>query len=79
MGAHAEITPMPLAAARTDAVWCATMCRSHRLPPGTFGDRAWTPAVRTPPHYPDAVTLRPEATTADLLGGVDPGTPGAST
>lgn len=69
---------MPLAAARNNADWCAAMCRAHDLPPGTFGDRAWTSAVRTPPYYPDAVTLHPDATADDVLGGIDLRTPGAS-
>ncbi|WP_228977651.1 hypothetical protein [Streptomyces sp. DH12] len=54
------------------------MCRAHDLPPGTFGDRAWTSARRTPPLYPDAVTLRADATPDDVLGGVDRTAPGCS-
>jgi hypothetical protein len=63
-------------AARDNAEWCDTMCRAHGLP-GTFTDRAWTNPARTPPYYPDAVTLSPEATAADVLGRIDAG-PGAS-
>lgn len=69
---------MKIAAARNNADWCATMCRAHGLPPGTFGDRAWTSARRTPPYYPDAVTLRPDATPDDVLGRIDRDTPGCS-
>ncbi|MGP3964604.1 hypothetical protein ACTWPT_52470 [Nonomuraea sp. 3N208] len=34
-------------AARDNAEWCGTMCRAHGLP-GTFAERAWTNAARTP-------------------------------
>ncbi|MGI5284530.1 hypothetical protein ACQEVF_14475 [Nonomuraea polychroma] len=63
-------------AARDNAEWCDTMCRAHGLP-GTFTERAWTNPARTPPFYPDAVTLSPDATAADVLGRIDAG-PGAS-
>ncbi|KUH35721.1 MULTISPECIES: hypothetical protein [Streptomyces] len=65
-------------AALDNARWCAAVCRAHDLPPGTFGDRAWTSARRTPPLYPDAVTLRADATPEDVLGGVDRTSPGCS-
>ncbi|NJP98052.1 hypothetical protein HCN51_52990 [Nonomuraea sp. FMUSA5-5] len=64
------------AAARDNARWCDLMCRAHGIP-GTFTDLAWTSQVRTPPFYPDAVTLSPEATAADLLPRID-ASPGAS-
>ncbi|SET59888.1 hypothetical protein [Nonomuraea wenchangensis] len=63
-------------AARDNAEWCDTMCRAHGSG-GAFAERAWTSAVRTPLYYPDAVTLSPAATAADVLGGIDAG-PGAS-
>ncbi|KAB8190677.1 hypothetical protein FH608_034795 [Nonomuraea phyllanthi] len=63
-------------AARDNAGWCDTMCRAHGLP-GTFGPRAWTNPARTPTLYPDAVTLSPDATAADVLPHIDSG-PGAS-
>ncbi|MFB9390945.1 hypothetical protein ACFPM3_01255 [Streptomyces coeruleoprunus] len=65
------------AAARNNAEWCAAMCRAHGLAPGTFTDRAWTSADRTPPYYPDAVSLAPDAGPDDVLTGVDT-TPGCS-
>lgn len=46
------------AAARNNAEWCAAMCRAHGVA-GEFGADAWAAAVRTPPYYPDAVTLEP--------------------
>ncbi|MDS0132262.1 hypothetical protein H5970_11085 [Amycolatopsis sp. CM201R] len=38
---------------------------------GEFGPRAWTSPSRTPEYYPDAVTLTPDATAADILPFVD--------
>ncbi|MEO3799482.1 hypothetical protein [Nonomuraea sp. B1E8] len=63
-------------AVRDNAGWCDLMCRAHGSP-GTFTGRAWTNAVRTPLFYPDAVTLSPSATAADVLDRIDSG-PGAS-
>ncbi|MEO3796565.1 hypothetical protein ABGB14_40745 [Nonomuraea sp. B10E15] len=63
-------------AVRDNAEWCDLMCRVHGSP-GTFTGRAWTNAVRTPLFYPDAVTLSPAATAADVLDRIDSG-PGAS-
>ncbi|UBU14045.1 hypothetical protein [Nonomuraea gerenzanensis] len=63
-------------AALDNARWCDLMCRAHGLP-GTFTALAWTNPSRTPMYYPDAVTLSPEATAADLLPHIDAG-PGAS-
>ncbi|MEU7277367.1 hypothetical protein AB0A69_01010 [Streptomyces sp. NPDC045431] len=69
------------AAARNNAEWCDAMCRAHGLPGGTFGDRAWTHPRRTPPYYPDAVTLAPGASDTEIramLDAVDRSTPGCS-
>jgi hypothetical protein len=65
------------AAARNNADWCDTMCRAHGLP-GAFGERAWTSARRTPPLYPDAVTLAADVSARDLLGEIDTGAAGCS-
>ncbi|MFG1962539.1 hypothetical protein [Nonomuraea sp. NPDC049028] len=59
-----------LEAARNNAEWCDAVCRSHGSP-GTFSALSWTNAGVTPTYYPDAVTLSPEATWADLLAGVE--------
>ncbi|MFD3942519.1 hypothetical protein [Streptomyces sp. NPDC058579] len=64
-------------AALNNAEWCDAMCRAHGTP-GTFGRRAWTNARRTPPYYPDAVTLSADASVRDVLDGIDRDTPGAS-
>ncbi|MES5823395.1 hypothetical protein [Streptomyces sp. RG80] len=66
-----------LAAARNNAQWCAAMSRSHGLA-GEFGAQAWTVSSRTPPYYPDAVTLVPDADPAALAVTIDTDAPGAS-
>ncbi|WP_262413871.1 hypothetical protein [Actinacidiphila acidipaludis] len=53
------------------------MSRAHGVP-GAFGPQAWTAARRTPPYYPDAVTLVPGADGAALTGRVDTSGPGAT-
>ncbi|WFE27486.1 hypothetical protein O7623_30445 [Solwaraspora sp. WMMD791] len=68
---------MRSAAACNNAAWCAAVSRSHGCP-DTVDDAAWCSARRTPPYYPDAVTLRPDATPADLLGRIDTTSPGCS-
>jgi hypothetical protein len=52
------------------------VCRSHGLV-GTFGPRSWRSARRTPPLYPDAVTLAPDASISDVLNAIDT-SPGCS-
>lgn len=65
------------AAARNNAEWCAVMSRSHGVR-GEFGRQAWTAPARTPPYYPDAVTLAPGADAAELLDRIDTEARGAS-
>ncbi|WP_113704502.1 hypothetical protein [Nonomuraea lactucae] len=65
-----------LEAARNNAEWCDAMCLAHDIR-GVFAPHAWTAPVRTPPYYPDAVTLSPDATERDVLDAIDQG-PGAS-
>ncbi|MEV5240084.1 hypothetical protein AB0K89_13385 [Streptomyces cinnamoneus] len=72
-----ETTSVRAAAARNNADWCASVCRSHGIP-NTFGETAWHSDRRTPPYYPDAVTLHPDAVPADFLPGIDTATPGCS-
>lgn len=57
---------MVRAAVAENASWCALVCGG-----GHFGQRAWTSPRRTPPYYPDAVTLDPRATAADVLPFID--------
>ncbi|WP_338676550.1 hypothetical protein V1460_28960 [Streptomyces sp. SCSIO 30461] len=65
------------AAARNNAEWCDAMCRAHGIT-GVFGEWAWTSESRTPPLYPDAVTLSPRAVARDVLEGIDRAAPGCS-
>jgi hypothetical protein len=58
------------AAVEENATWCDVYCRVHGVT-GVFGPRAWTSPSRTPEFYPDAVTLTPSATVADVLPLVD--------
>ncbi|MGX2994314.1 hypothetical protein JNUCC64_08455 [Streptomyces sp. JNUCC 64] len=73
-----KTTPESLvrAAARDNAEWCAAMSRTHGVA-GAFGERVWTAPVRTPPYYPDAVTLAPGTSPDEVLAGIDSG-PGAT-
>lgn len=72
-----EQSAMRSAAACNNAGWCAAVSRSHGCP-DTVDDAAWCSARRTPPYYPDAVTLRPDATPADILDRIDTTSPGCS-
>ena len=63
-------------AARNNAEWCDAFCRTHGIA-GRFDDDAWWSAVRTPPFYPDAVTLMPGADAGRILARIDGG-PGCS-
>jgi hypothetical protein len=65
------------AAARNNADWCASICQSHGIP-NSFGEMAWRSACRTPPYYPDAVTLHPDAVPRDFLPEIDTVSPGCS-
>lgn len=60
------------AAAHNNARWCDLMARLHGTP-GRFDPDAWTSPRRTPPYYPDAVTLVPGASPAAVLARIDTG------
>lgn len=75
---HPGAGSAPLAAAvRNNAEWCAAVSATHGTP-GVFRPRAWTSRRRTPPYYPDAVTLDPGARAEDLVPFVDVTAPWAS-
>ena len=63
-------------AARNNALWCDAVCRAHGLET-TFTDDVWSALRRSPPYYPDAVTLTPTATADDVLRAIDT-SPGCS-
>ena len=73
----AETTRIRSVAARNNADWCASVCRSHGLS-SSFGEMAWSSARRTPPNYPDAVTLHPNAVPTDFRPEIDTTSPGCS-
>ncbi len=57
-------------AALNNAEWCDVICRSHGART-RFDDVAWTSPTRTPPYYPDAVTLVSDLSIPDLLARID--------
>jgi len=57
-------------AAANNAEWCDLVCRSHAVQ-GTLDEQAWTSPTRTPPFYPDAVTLVPDVSIPELLARID--------
>lgn len=65
-----------LHAAHNNAVWCDAVCRTHGVATAFHSD-AWVAATRTPPMYPDAVTLARAADPRRLLARVD-ASPGCS-
>ncbi|WP_244177564.1 hypothetical protein [Streptomyces atriruber] len=65
------------AAVRNNADWCDAVCRSHGVPSAVDGG-VWASPRRTPPLYPDAVTLSPDATSEDVVARIDLASPGAS-
>ncbi|MFJ4714486.1 hypothetical protein [Streptomyces sp. NPDC088785] len=69
--------PTVRAAARNNALWCDAMSRAHGVA-GTFTGDAWAAGARTPPYYPDAVTLAPGADPAALVARIDTAAPGAT-
>ena len=68
---------LPTAAARNNADWCAAVCRTHGIE-GIVDALAWTSDRRTPPLYPDAVTLHPGITAGEVLSRVDTTAPGCA-
>lgn len=62
--------PHAVEAARNNADWCDLVCRTHGI--GTrFGPDVWVSLRRSPPAYPDAVTLRDGLDAGDVLRGTD--------
>ena len=65
-----------LGAVQNNASWCDLVCRSVGIPTRTR-PLMWVALRRSPPLYPDVVTLSPTATTGDVVHAVLPGS-GAS-
>jgi hypothetical protein len=59
------------AAVANNAGWCDAVCRSHGYP-GEFTARTWLSSRHAVPFYPNAITLSPDAATADTQAARDP-------
>ena len=57
-------------AARNNAAWCDRVCRTHGIDTAADPD-AWVARRRSPPMYPDAVTLSERPPVTDLLARID--------
>jgi hypothetical protein len=59
-------TELLAAAVANNASWCDAVCRSHGYP-GKFSPRLWTSTRHRLRFYPNAITLRPDVTAAEVL------------
>ena len=66
--------PLLHAAVINNARWCDAVCRSHGYP-GQFTGRLWTSVRHALPFYPNAITLSPDATVAEVTAGQNPSRP----
>jgi hypothetical protein len=57
-------------AARNNALWCDAVCRAQGIETA-FTGTVWAALRRSPPYYPDAVTLAPGATPGEVLRDID--------
>ena len=71
-----QVSNWPAIAAANNAEWCDSVCRTHGIE-AEVDAYAWASRTRTPPLYPDAVTLVPDLSVPELLGRIDP-SPGCS-
>jgi len=71
-----EMSSWPAIAAANNAEWCDAVCRTHGINAERDG-HAWSSPTRTPPLYPDAVTLVADASASELLARID-ASPGCS-
>jgi len=62
--------PRARLAARNNADWCDLVCRTHGIDTA-FDQDMWVAARRSPPMYPDAVTLREHLSASDVLPRID--------
>ena len=58
------------AAVINNARWCDAVCRSHGYP-GEFTGQLWISVGHTLPFYPNAITLSPDATAAEVTAAQD--------
>ena len=66
--------PLLHAAVINNARWCDAVCRSHGYP-GQFTGRLWTSVRHALPFYPNAITLSPDATAAEVTADQNPSRP----
>jgi hypothetical protein len=66
--------PLLHAAVINNARWCDAVCGSHGFP-GQFTGRLWTSVRHALPFYPNAITLSPDATAAEVTAVQDPSRP----
>lgn len=64
------MSPRAVAAAFNNAEWCDLVCRTHGAVTA-FTTGAWVSETRSPPAYPDAVTLHRSVPTDELLARID--------
>jgi len=67
------MNPDVMVAAHNNAEWCDIVCRTHGIT-AAFYPHVWASPKRTPPFYPDAVTLDVAARAEDILELVDTST-----
>lgn len=66
-----------VAAARNNAEWCDLVCRTHGIDT-TFEPDVWVAQRRSPPLYPDAVTLSDRPSAGDVVRRVVDSSTGCS-
>jgi len=71
LGQTVRMDSRTAAAVIDNARWCDLVCSTHGIG-GRFDADAWISPRRTPPMYPDAVTLRPDVSVEALLARIDP-------
>jgi hypothetical protein len=65
-----DVDAIRMLAARNNAEWCHLVANSHGIH-GQFLSSIWASTIRTPPFYPDAVTLNVQATARQIVSAVD--------
>jgi hypothetical protein len=70
LGTLTHVASWQTMAAANNAEWCDLVCGTHGAQT-RFEEDAWTSRTRTPPGYPDAVTLVPHPSVSDLLTRID--------
>ena len=69
-GDPGRVDPRVAAAIIDNATWCHVVCSAHGIA-ARFDDDAWVSPRRTPPMYPDAITLTTDVSIEALLGRID--------